>query len=735
MAEVTFTVFNLVSDDYVLVGPSNTGSDFQFDQLVLDITLDNMNISSIICSTNIPLDTPSSGTIRVQLDSGVYKKVVYTSWSDNIFIINSTDFSDLNVATSGNNIWVSYIDGLATGLTKSFTITYIEDRTLFIRVQTGVVTSTKTFESPAILSDIGGNIYVNRILDYGGIVSNLFIEYVSYNNYVTIDSNSSYSGISYPIGTSLYPVNNLIDAKLIAERMGIKTLYFLSDFTFSSGMDVSGYILKGLGMSNNTLFFESGCITDLTKIEDVIVDGIVTAITTVTNCRIINITGSETIPSSGAYLSVIDSAMQGVINFPPHFEGQLSLVNCYGVSHTAISIINLNNTINTRCTLHNYSGSIIISGCTSDTTTVAINLNSGYIELDSSNTAGTFKPRGVGTLVNNVTGICIVDDSGLMSMDTVADAVTKSDAVAYASYNQGITINTVNGTDSSIYPYGTTANPCKTLTNISLIAREKGFKKIYIIDDLIIESIPDGVMVGFEFIGNSNRLCDINVINCQFIDCTFRNVNLTGIFNNGSFITVYDSNIHDIYNVTIDFHTCFVSNMSNVAGEMNVCTLSGLISVISSGRLSGIELVFDTDETIIDLQYANAIASLDINSGRVTFKNANTGCLIELNMKGGETVLDSTCNGGDFYAEGFGTLYDNSTMIVTGNHLLSKETIRDTILDELTSNHTGDGTVGNAIGIPDYDPWLQLLENYNDDATFGAFIKKLLTTSKFAGIK
>ena len=209
----------------------------------------------------------------------------------------------------------------------------------------------------------------------------------------------------------------------------------------------------------------------------------------------------------------------------------------------------------------------------------------------------------------------------------------------------------------------------------------------------------------------------------------FRDCTLTGTFNNGSFITVVNSYVHDIHNVTIDLHDCFVNNMDEVEGEMNICTLSGLISIIPSGRLSGIELVFDTDETIIDLQYANTTVSLDINSGIVTFKNANTGCLIELNMRGGEVVLDPTCNGGEFYVEGYGTLYDNGTMVIKDNHLLAKETITYAILDEPTADHDITGSVSKALidAGSAGNPWSADLSSNNDVGTFGEFIQTLLT--------
>jgi len=161
---VTFTVLGLSSgDDRVLVGPG-FGGGLQFDQLELNTTVDGAAVTSIVTTVAIPSDTPASGTIRLQLDSGIYRRVPYTSFTGSTFTISSTDFTGDN-ATAGNNIFISYIDKLAGAASESFTVVYNTTRTLFVRVRNGGASPIKTFETSGTLGSAGGSSTAIRTAD------------------------------------------------------------------------------------------------------------------------------------------------------------------------------------------------------------------------------------------------------------------------------------------------------------------------------------------------------------------------------------------------------------------------------------------------------------------------------------------------------------------------------------------------------------------------------------------
>lgn len=165
---VQFTVTGLVSgEDRVLV-TANDGGNIDFDQLSLQSTLSGAAVTSIQMTASIPSDTPSSGTIFVELDNGNYLPVAYSSFSGDTFTVTSTDFSTNNAAAS-NNTFIAYIDELASGTSASFTVVYSSDRSLFIRIRdggtAGDLIATKTFETTATLGNAGATVSNIRTTD------------------------------------------------------------------------------------------------------------------------------------------------------------------------------------------------------------------------------------------------------------------------------------------------------------------------------------------------------------------------------------------------------------------------------------------------------------------------------------------------------------------------------------------------------------------------------------------
>ena len=163
---VTFSVGpGLVSsEDRVLVAPwdgvttDNEGFPaIEVDQFTLGTTLNGASETTVDAGSAIPGDTPSSGTIRIELDDGNYRLQSYTSWSGSSFTIPSTDYSGGNVATSGNNLYISYIDKLAASGTESFTGVYQSPRDLVVVVRDGGGTPIKQFISAAVLGATGGS--------------------------------------------------------------------------------------------------------------------------------------------------------------------------------------------------------------------------------------------------------------------------------------------------------------------------------------------------------------------------------------------------------------------------------------------------------------------------------------------------------------------------------------------------------------------------------------------------
>lgn len=158
---VIFTVSGLVSgQDYVLVGPRN-GTALDRGQWLLSTALTTGAEVSVVTKTGtdaVPwtaakINHPNAGTpnsaIRIEMDDGRYQRIQYTAHNSvDTFTIPSTSFSGDEAAVN-NDVFMGYIDLLASGTTMTFTgvHTASNDRDLFVRVRDGGGTPIKTFES------------------------------------------------------------------------------------------------------------------------------------------------------------------------------------------------------------------------------------------------------------------------------------------------------------------------------------------------------------------------------------------------------------------------------------------------------------------------------------------------------------------------------------------------------------------------------------------------------------
>ncbi len=163
---VEFTLSGIVAgEDYILVGPKAVGNDFDFSQLTLNTTLSGATETAVVVTASIPDDTPASGSIRIQLDDGRYRRIAYTSWIGSTFTISSTNFTGANQATAPRDVMITYLDKLAASTSEVFSTIYDSPRNLYVRVRDGGASPIKTFESPATLTAAGGSAVASRITD------------------------------------------------------------------------------------------------------------------------------------------------------------------------------------------------------------------------------------------------------------------------------------------------------------------------------------------------------------------------------------------------------------------------------------------------------------------------------------------------------------------------------------------------------------------------------------------
>ena len=171
----TFTVSGLVSgEDRVLVAANDGANNIDYNQYSLQTTLNSGGQTAVVVTGAVEGYTPQQGWLRVQLDlnksgdDGIYRTVAYTSWStsgNTTFVTASTDWTDPDDATAGNNVFVGLIDKTAASDTETFTGVYTSDKSVLGRVRDGGGTPTKPLDYPSTFNSGGGGFSAIRTPD------------------------------------------------------------------------------------------------------------------------------------------------------------------------------------------------------------------------------------------------------------------------------------------------------------------------------------------------------------------------------------------------------------------------------------------------------------------------------------------------------------------------------------------------------------------------------------------
>lgn len=161
---VTNTIGTVITGDRILVAPwdgvsldTNNDPEIQKGQMTLGINLTTDDITEIAVTdgfdTAIPPDTPSTGFIRVTDDDGFERRLHYTSYVGQTFFIDTDDgnedFAGVN-ATSGNDVYIAYLDLQVSGTSAQYTAVYDQvggDRDLVALVRNGGGSPIKQFIS------------------------------------------------------------------------------------------------------------------------------------------------------------------------------------------------------------------------------------------------------------------------------------------------------------------------------------------------------------------------------------------------------------------------------------------------------------------------------------------------------------------------------------------------------------------------------------------------------------
>lgn len=223
------------------------------------------------------------------------------------------------------------------------------------------------------------------------------VQYSSYNNGVTVNTSSSYSGTSYPTGTPRQPVNNFTDAMTIATSRGFATIYVIGEATLDSGGDYSSMRFVGESVTRTKITVNSGANVMGCEFIDTEVLGALDGDIHLFHCLL----------SDLDYIyGVVESCILTAGTIVLGGDQAAYFLDCWsGVPGAGAPVIDMGDS-GQALNIRNYNGGIkLINKNGSDN--ASIDINSGQVILDSTVTGGTVVIRGVGKLTDNSTGATI----------------------------------------------------------------------------------------------------------------------------------------------------------------------------------------------------------------------------------------------------------------------------------------------------------------------------------------
>jgi hypothetical protein len=241
-------------------------------------------------------------------------------------------------------------------------------------------------------NNIGDRVNVNNVsvrsANSAGLIQTREIEYNTFAGGVTIDQTNGVSGQAYPTGTPIRPVNNVADARFIAQSRGFSTFYIKGDLTLDSGDDVSAFLLVGDNATRSYITINSPSDTAAVEIRNCTVTGVLDGGTIIRDSYVFDL----------AYVNgfLFNCELAGTITlgggFPAH------IMSCFAaINQTEIDMGGSGNGLN----MQQCSGDFLLTNKTG-TDTCGIHITSGRVVLGSTvtNTTGIHL-AGVGGLANN----------------------------------------------------------------------------------------------------------------------------------------------------------------------------------------------------------------------------------------------------------------------------------------------------------------------------------------------
>jgi hypothetical protein len=360
------------------------------------------------------------------------------------------------------------------------------------------------------------------------------IQFSSFDGGVWINQVSGDSGTDYPAGTPQQPVDNITDAKSIADDRGFTTFYIIGNLTVTASDDITDYTLIGASQDKTTIYLENGCTVDNCEFESAAISGSLGgSVVNFFDCRL-NYTVDGLV---NGYMR--NCILGGTLKISGTTGEVVDILSCYsGVPGSATPFIDFQGTYS-QLGMRDYAGGITILNMTNNSSNISMDFLSGHGKIDSTCTSGTVVVRGTAKCTDNSGPNCSVDKTQLR--------VPESDFQGY------ISIDIDNGASGTAFPLGTLTYPVNNLGNARAIADTYGLKRLYINGTITLDQEYNNWL----FEGDSPEVGGVIFNNQSTEGSLFGHLTLSG---------QCSSSIHA--------HGCKLNYITNIEGEFIECIIA-----------------------------------------------------------------------------------------------------------------------------------------------------------------
>lgn len=276
-------------------------------------------------------------------------------------------------------------------------------------------------------SNVGDVVNVNQVsvrsANSAGLQDLSTILSAAYNGEVCVDVNSLNSGTDVPIGTRGTPVNNLADAKIIADKENAHNIRILRSMTVANVDFSDGYRFLTDSPVTTQLVFDPSANIRNCDFENCSIAGTLDGNNIYRQCVLHDVTYT-----SGF---VFQCSLNGTIILEP--GALLGALDCFSNTLAGQPNPEIDFNGSGQLLLRNYSGVIELINHTDDSADgdVCIDMASGVVIVRDSCTAGFFPIRGIARVQDESTGTCDV-------RDLTVNQLVKTNATDLEIINQGI---------------------------------------------------------------------------------------------------------------------------------------------------------------------------------------------------------------------------------------------------------------------------------------------------------